>query len=121
MPTNTAAELEDLFQDAFAARDAAGIAALCEDHAVLVAPGGHELRGSRAIAGLAEEFWKDDLAYVSEVTRVTEAGEVALVVFRWSTSRPDGTVADQGTGVDIIRRQPDGTWKYLIGLPSGTA
>ena len=45
MPTNTAAELEDLFQDAFAARDKAGIAALCEDDAVLVTPGGDELRG----------------------------------------------------------------------------
>jgi hypothetical protein len=54
------------------------------------------------------------------VTRVAAAGEVALVVFRWSTSRPDGTVADQGTGVDVVRRQPDGTWKYLIGLPAGT-
>ncbi len=121
MPTNTAAELEDLFQDAFAARDAAAVAGLCEDGAVLVAPNGDELRGNRAIARLAQEFWKDDLAYVSEVTRVADAGEVAVVVFRWSTSKPDGTVVNHGTGVDVVRRQTDGTWKYLIGLPSGTA
>ncbi len=51
MPTNTAAELEDLFQDAFAARDAAAIAALCEDDAVLVAPTGDELREVAPLPG----------------------------------------------------------------------
>lgn len=121
MQACTAAEIDELFNDAFAARDAAAVAALCEDGAVLAMAGGEELRGSRAIAGMAEAFWQDDLAYLSEVTRVAEAGGVALVVFRWVMSRPDGNVAEEGTGVDVVRRQPDGSWKYVIGLPGGTA
>ncbi len=121
MLARTPAELDDLFEDAYAARDATAIAALCQDDAVMVTPDGDELRGSHAIVGMAEEFWKGDLAYVSEVTRVAEAGDTALMVFRWTMSARDGQVADEGTGVDVARRQPDGTWKYVIGLPGGTS
>lgn len=120
MQARTAGELEDLFEDAYAARDAAALIGLFEDDAVVVAPDGVELRGEGAVAGLAEEFWKDDLAYVSKVTRVVEAGDVGVIVAQWSLSGTDGHLVDQGIGVDVVRRQPDGTWKYLIGLPGGT-
>ncbi len=119
MQARSAADLEDLFEDAYAARDAAALVGLFQDNAVVVAPGGDQRRGSPAIAGLAEEFWRNDVAYISEITHVVEADGVALVVVRWQMSGRDGNVVDQGTGVDVVRRQPDGTWKYVITMPGG--
>lgn len=118
MRARNAAELDDLFEDAYAARDADALVALFEDDAVVLAPGGEQRRGRRAIAGLAQEFWTLDAAYVSEVLGVVDTGDVALVLTRWSLSRRDGTVADEGSAIDVARRQPDGTWRYLIGVPA---
>jgi uncharacterized protein (TIGR02246 family) len=121
MQAQSAAELEELFEDAFAARDTDALVGLFEDGAVVLAPGGDQRRGRQAIAGLAEEFWTHDAAYVSEVQTVVDAGEVALVLTRWTLSGRDGTVADRGSAIDVARRQPDGTWKYVIGMPAGTS
>ena len=49
---------------------------------------------------------------------------VALLVVDWSirgTAR-DGTAVDMhGTAADVVRREPDGTWRYLVDNPYGTA
>lgn len=124
MEARSAAALEELFEDAFTARDADAVAALFEDDAVLVAPNGDLLRGRRAIAGLAEELWTAEMAYLSEVTQVLEAGDIAVVGVRWSISDRDRAVDDSGEGVDVARRQPDGTWRYVVsvtGAASGAA
>lgn len=123
MQAQTISELSDLFEDAYAAKDAGALSGLFEDGAVLVGPGGDTLRGGRAIAGLAEQMWKQDLAYVAETVRVVEAGNVGLVVFRWSLVTPGGEVAERGLGSDVVRRQADGTWRYAIGYsdPAGSA
>lgn len=116
MEAGTIQELSERFEKAYAARDREAIGELFEDGAVLVAPGGDTHRGPGAIADLATELWKDDLAYEGETVRLVEAGDVGLVIFRWSLVRPGGEVVDQGLGSDVVRRQHDGSWKYVIGF-----
>jgi len=58
-----------------------------------------------------------------KVTRVLEAGGLALVVGRWSFTGtgPDGSpVTLTGHNADVLRRQNDRSWRFVIDNPWGT-
>jgi ketosteroid isomerase-like protein len=58
-----------------------------------------------------------------EVTRVLEAGDLALVIGVWSFNGtgPDGDpVRLAARNADVLRRQGDGTWRFVIDNPWGT-
>ena len=57
------------------------------------------------------------------VTRVLEAGGLALVAGIWSFTGtgPDGKpVTLTGRNADVLRRQQDGSWRFVIDNPWGT-
>ena len=57
------------------------------------------------------------------VTRVLEAGGLALVVGEWTFAGtgPQGEpVTLAGHNADVLRRQPDGMWRFVIDNPWGT-
>lgn len=59
-----------------------------------------------------------------EVTNVLEASDLALVVGVWSFkgTGPDGEpVALGGQSADVLRRQADDSWRFVIDNPWGTA
>ena len=58
-----------------------------------------------------------------KVTRVLEAGGLALVAGVWSFTgtAPDGSaVTLTGRNADVLRRQADGSWRFVIDNPWGT-
>jgi ketosteroid isomerase-like protein len=58
-----------------------------------------------------------------KVTRVLEASGLALVIGEWSFvgTGPDGQpVTLTGHSADVLRRQPDGSWRFVIDNPWGT-
>lgn len=58
-----------------------------------------------------------------KVTRVLEASDLALVVGVWSFigTGPDGQpVKLAGHNADVLRRQADGSWRFVIDNPWGT-
>ena len=58
-----------------------------------------------------------------KVTRVLEAGGLAFVAGVWSFTGtgPDGTpVTVTGRNGDVLRRQADGSWRFVIDNPWGT-
>ena len=58
------------------------------------------------------------------VTRVLEADDLALVVGTWTFdgTAPDGApVHLEAANADVLRHQADGTWRFVIDNPWGTA
>ena len=82
-----------------------------------LAPG---LGGIRdALGGFVALNGKLDLA----VSRVLEVGDLALVVGQWSFrgTGPDGKpVQLAARNADVLRRQEDGSWRFVIDNPWGT-
>ena len=82
-----------------------------------LAPG---LRGIRdALGGFVAMKGKLDL----DVKRVLEAGDLALVVGEWTFTGtgPHGEPVTLGArNADVLRRQADGSWRFVIDNPWGT-
>jgi ketosteroid isomerase-like protein len=58
-----------------------------------------------------------------KVTRILEASDLALVVGSWSfagTGLDGEPVTLTGHNADVLRRQSDGSWRFVIDNPWGT-
>jgi uncharacterized protein (TIGR02246 family) len=92
------------------------------DAAFATQPGSlaHGLGGiCEALDGFVAMNGKLDL----EVSRVLEAGDLALVTGQWSFTGtgPDGEpVRLEARNADVLRRQADGSWRFVIDNPWGT-
>jgi len=73
-----------------------------------------------SLAGFIAMKGKLDL----KVTHVLEAGGLALVTTVWSCTGtgPDGKPVELAArSADVLRRQADGSWSFVIDNPWGTA
>jgi uncharacterized protein (TIGR02246 family) len=83
-----------------------------------LAPGAPGIRD--ALNGFISMKGKLDL----DVTRVLEVDDLALVIGEWSFNGtgPDGEpVQLEAKNADVLRRQTDGSWRFVIDNPWGTA
>jgi hypothetical protein len=99
----TPEELETLFEDAFVVRDREALGHLFEEGAVLSAgAGAQEARGVEQISRLAAAMWDGGCTYVADPRRIFQARDTALVLAE--------------RGVSVVRRGPDGAWRYAISV-----
>ena len=59
----------------------------------------------------------------SKIKRVFQADNLALVISKWSFigTGPDGNPVNlASTATDVLRQQPNGTWRVIIDNPWGT-
>lgn len=103
-------DLTRLFVERANAGDAAGIAALYEEGAVMAYPTGSQTVGREAIHDLWEQVLKHAPHFEPESPLPTLiSGEIALT----STPPKDGS----GARAQVVRRQSDGSWLRLIDQP----
>jgi len=103
-------DLTRLFVERANAKDAAGIAALYEEDAVMAYPPGQRTVGRAAI----RSFWAEALPALPRFEPepplpTLVSGDIALT----STPPKDGA----GARAQVVRRQPDGSWLRLLDQP----
>jgi ketosteroid isomerase-like protein len=90
--------------------DAAGIAELYEPEAVLDYPLGHHVAGREAIRTAYEQMLAQKVQFKREEPLPTiQSGDLAL-----TATRPSD---DTGGRVQVVRRQPDGSWLRVLDRP----
>lgn len=103
-------DLTRLFVDRANHGDAAGIADLYEEQAVMAYPPGNVTVGRAAIRALWEAVLANAPRFEQETPLPTLiSGDIALT----STAPKDGV----GARAQVVRRQPDGTWLRLLDQP----
>jgi uncharacterized protein (TIGR02246 family) len=103
-------DLTRLFVERANEGDAAGIAALYEENAVMAYPPGQQTVGREAIRQLWEKVLANAPRFEPEPPLPTlVSGDIAL------TSTPPKD--DAGARAQVVRRQPDGTWLRLLDQP----
>jgi len=98
--------------------------ALHEPESVFVANDGRLITDHAEIAARFEQDLKLGLPLKATVRHVFVADDIAQIVVDWSIdgTGPDGKhVHLGGSACDIVRRGPDGRWRYIIDNNQGTA
>ena len=103
-------DLTRLFVERANAGDAAGIAAIYEEGAVMAYPPGSQTVGREAIRELWEKVLEHAPHFEPEASLPTLiSGDIALT----ATAPKDGA----GARAQVARRQADGTWLRLLDQP----
>ena len=123
MTVQTPGEAVRAMVDAFNSGDLDAFMASYEPGATLVPQPGQVASGPAAIREAMGAFLslKRRMEIEPELT-VVEANGVALVSGSWTLTgtSPGGEPVTMGGRVtDVVRRQPDGTWRWVIDVPFG--
>ena len=114
-----------LLAHAFNDRDVAAVEALYERDSVtrqLPEQGSVSGPGSALVTGLIEAARGSEQRMNMAVVQVTQVDDIALLCSQWSVTgqAADGTpLSITHRGCEITRRQPDGTWRFVIDVPGG--
>lgn len=113
------AEVSALFERCFAAGDLDGLMALYEDDAVFPTPRGTST-GHDEIRATLKAYLDSGAKLVFGESLVFVSGDLALIHTPWTMQMPDGS-SPEGATAEVARRQSDGSWKYVIDNPDGSA
>ena len=108
-----------LFEARFGAGDLDGLMELYEHDAVFTNARGAHI-GTEAIREVLAGYLSTVASITMNESVAFEAGDLALVHWSWTMDFPDGRQAE-GATAEVLRRQPDGSWKFLIDNPDGPA
>ena len=109
----------------FAAKDAAKIAAHYADDAVLVASGMPTSNGKDAIAAAVKQMVTDpalSLKFQASKVEVAKSGEVGYTEGSYQLTATDPqskqVINDHGSYATTYRKQPDNSWKAVVDIAS---
>lgn len=124
MPARTPDEVHELFRQAFNDRDLEALMALYEPDAVLVAQPGQIASGTDQIREALAGFLALNGPILMTHLATVAGPDSAIAYGRWTVegTGPDGgSVTVGGTTSDVIRRDPDGIWRFAIDNPFADA
>lgn len=105
------------FDAAFNSGDIQLILTLYESDAKLMPSSGKLAVGADEIRALYRDWFALKGVMHSETQYCIESDNIALLRTKWSLKGTDmdgHTVVICGDAIEVIRRQPDGSWRYII-------
>ena len=122
MAARTPLEVDLLFAQALNAGNLDALVSLYESQASLMPSPGKIVAGTAGIREALAAFvaGKPNITLTPRV--VSQTGELALVTATWQLAMTgqDGKPATMnGQSVEVVRRQPDGSWRFAIDMPFG--
>ena len=117
----TPAEVDRLFGEHVNAADLDALVDLYEADAALGQLDGTAVRGHRAIREALNGLRAAQAKIEMNVVKVVEGGADVAVLFddwRMKAVDPDGKPVEmRGKALEVVRRQKNGTWRFVIDLP----
>ena len=117
MPARKPEEADLLVIEALNAGDVEAALTFYEPYATFLPEPGKAVSGTEAIRDALNGLLALKPRLTVEVPQVVESGDLALLCSRWTLkgTGPDGDPVDlAGEGAEVVRRQADGTWRFVI-------
>ena len=121
MAAQTPQEVNSQLIDAINRGDVEGALALYEPEAAFVTDEGTVV-GHDAIRPVMEAFISTKPQLTMEPKEVVQTGDIAVTRGTWKLvgTDPDGKPLEMGgRSVEVVRRQADGSWRFVIDDPNG--
>lgn len=118
MPATTPEQIHRLFEELFNAGDLDGLMTLYEPDSALIPQPGTVVTGTDQIRAALQAYLGLGGRITLDTKLVVTVGELAYLSNTWSLEGargPDGGPLPLGaTTAEVARRQPDGSWRYVI-------
>lgn len=117
----TPEDVHRLWEEYFVAGNLDALVSLYEPDAAFVAQPGAFVTGRRAIREVLARFIAVRRSFDLEIGRAIQTGDIALLVSSWTLEgeQRGEPYETSGRTADIVRRQPDGSWRLVIDSPYG--
>jgi uncharacterized protein (TIGR02246 family) len=115
-------DIHPMFAEAFNAGDVERLLALYEPEARLLPGQGPVRSGSLEIRETLERFLAGKGRMTIETAYSIRMGEIALLQAKWRLTTKQAGGEDrvvESRSAEVVRRQPDGRWLYIIDYPFG--
>lgn len=122
MPARRPEEVHQLFAKEFSAGNLDGLMALYEPNATLLPAPGEFARGHDAIREALAGFLAANPTIDMHFETMVEADGLAQLFSSWTirgAGRNGAPLHLTGRTADVVRRQPDGSWRIVIDNPNG--
>jgi ketosteroid isomerase-like protein len=114
MPAKTVQEFHELFPEHIRKGDIDAALELYEPGAAFANRNGEVKVGLEALREELSPFAAVRANFKFNPRKIVQAGDIALVHNEWKTTSGQEM---SGHAVEVFRRQPDGTWRLVIGDP----
>ena len=122
MAVNKPEEIHPRFVEVFNSADLPALLALYEANATFVSQPGQSASGIEAVRTALQQYLAFKGTLTMETTYLVESGDIALLRGKWLLrgTGPDGAPVElRGNSIEILRRQSDGSWRFVIDHPLG--
>lgn len=124
MTARKPADVDRLFAEALSRGDLDGALSMYETDGVYVDESGEAARGHHQIRARLADLVALDPTLDCYKIDVVENGDIAVLRADWifsGTNAAGEPFENRGRSIEVVRRQPDGAWRFVIDLPSGAS